>query len=199
MYFRDYLGRSPDRYRRGRFRTDCLWRESRYKVFNANGANIRGCRGRILRKNQRYARNVKALIGTLPAKSHTQKPDSNDFGKATLQRIPDRTMLSCPENIYAMLNPAITTSGVSLWARVRASVRHLRGSLLDRIHAPGRIKEFEYVDPITNETTYLSTGAQYSVLHVGDKQFFFERLTGRFDGTCTSLQERVASGREFCD
>jgi len=78
-------------------------------------------------------------------------------------------------------------------------VRHLIGAGLEFVNAPAKIKEFEYVDPETNDTVYLSTGARYSVLHVGDKQFFFERTTGRFDGTCTSLVERVADGLELCD
>jgi len=87
----------------------------------------------------------------------------------------------------------------TLWRRIRSSVRHLIGAGLEFVNAPAKIKEFEYVDPETNDTVYLSTGARYSVLHVGDKQFFFERTTGRFDGTCTSLVERVADGLELCD
>jgi hypothetical protein len=77
--------------------------------------------------------------------------------------------------------------------------RFLAGNLFEFCHRPGKIREFEYVDPVTDETVYLSTGAQYSVLHVGKKQFYFDRLTGRFDGTCTSLEERVSSGVELGD
>jgi len=73
------------------------------------------------------------------------------------------------------------------------------GRILEFLHSPARLREFEYVDPITNETVYLSTGTRYSVLHVGDKRFFFDRLTGRFDGTCTSLQKRVVDRLQFSD
>jgi len=79
------------------------------------------------------------------------------------------------------------------------AVRDVIGRALEAYHAPAKIREFEYVDQGTNETVYLSTGARYSVLHVGDKRFFFDRLTGRFDGTCTSLQVGVADGLELCD
>jgi hypothetical protein len=82
---------------------------------------------------------------------------------------------------------------------IRAAIRYAVGWWLELIHAPAKIREFEYVDQGTNETVYLSTGARYSVLHVGDKQFFFERTTGRLDGTCTSLVERVSDGLELCD
>lgn len=82
---------------------------------------------------------------------------------------------------------------------IRSLIRRAHGAALEFFHSPAKIREFEYVDSSTNETVYLSTGARYSVLHVGDKQFFFERTTGRFDGTCTSLVERVADGLELCD
>jgi hypothetical protein len=75
----------------------------------------------------------------------------------------------------------------------------LMGRALEALHTPAKIREFEYVDQNTNETVYLSTGARYSVLHVGDKQFFFDRFTGRFDGTCTSLELSVSDGLELRD
>ena len=81
------------------------------------------------------------------------------------------------------------------------SLRNVYGRFLERIHAPAKIREFEYVDPVTNETIYLSTGARYSVLHVGGKQLFFCRTTGRFDGTGSSLflEQGIADGLELVD
>ncbi len=93
----------------------------------------------------------------------------------------------------------ITSRRELLRQRIVDAVRESIGRAFEAFHVPAKIREFEYVDQITNETVYLSTGARYSVLHVGDKQFFFERTTGRFDGTCTSLQERVADGLELLD
>lgn len=84
-----------------------------------------------------------------------------------------------------------------LGAMVRTWMRHALGRALEYSHVPAQIKEFEYVDIRTNETVYLSTGNTYSVLHIGNRRFFFERTTGRFDGTCTSLEERVADGLEL--
>jgi hypothetical protein len=85
----------------------------------------------------------------------------------------------------------------ALWRVTRRILRRAVGFLLEVVHAPARIKEFEYIDPGTNETAYLSTGARYSVLHVGAKRFFFDRVTGRFDGTGELLEERVADGLEL--
>jgi hypothetical protein len=86
-----------------------------------------------------------------------------------------------------------------LGLRLRDLWREGFGRVLEMMHAPAKIKEFEYVDPITNETVYLSTGARYSVLRIGDRHFFFNRLTGRFDGTGTSFQEGVVARLEFLD
>ena len=71
------------------------------------------------------------------------------------------------------------------------------GSMLERSHVAAKIREFEYVDPVTDESVYLSTGARYSVLHVGAKKFFFDRVTGKFDGTGQLLEEGVANGLEL--
>ena len=67
------------------------------------------------------------------------------------------------------------------------------------LHRPARLREFEYVDPISDQTVYLSTGARYSVLHIGNLKLFFDRATGRFDGTCRSLEESVADRLELLD
>jgi hypothetical protein len=70
---------------------------------------------------------------------------------------------------------------------------------MNLLHSPARLKEFEYVDPISDQTIYLSTGARYSVLHIGGLKLFFDRATGRFDGTCRSLEERVEDGLKLFD
>jgi len=70
---------------------------------------------------------------------------------------------------------------------------------MNLLHSPAKLREFEYVDPISDQTVYLSTGARYSVLHVGNLKLFFDRATGRFDGTCRSLEERVEDGLKLLD
>ena len=85
------------------------------------------------------------------------------------------------------------------WAAVRTQLLNLVGRAMDRVHSPAMLKEFEYVDPISDQTVYLSTGARYSVLHVGNVELFFDRATGRFDGTNRSLQERIETGLELFD
>jgi hypothetical protein len=86
-----------------------------------------------------------------------------------------------------------------VWLRAKTSALDLAGWCLEKIKAPARLKEFEFVDPETNETIYLSTGHRYSVLHVRGKRFFFDRITGAFDGTSTSLQDCVTNRLELGD
>ncbi|SRR5258708_4369774 len=103
-------------------------------------------------------------------------------------------MKSDPETLF------VTSRVGLLRLRVQDWWRQSLGWVLEKVlHSPAKIKEFEYVDPITNETVFLSTGARYSVLRVGGRHFFFNRLTGRFDGTGTSLQEGVVARLELLD
>ena|ERR1700722_11079062 len=98
------------------------------------------------------------------------------------------------------MHSPIAESKESIWAKSLQRVVRAAGTVLEFFHAPARIREFEYVDPVTNEIVYLSTGARYSVLHVGAKRLFFDRVTGRFDGTGELLlQERVADRLELLD
>ena len=46
----------------------------------------------------------------------------------------------------------------SLWLRVKSVVLNRVGWYLEKTGAPAKLKEFEFVDPETNETIYLSTG-----------------------------------------
>jgi hypothetical protein len=85
------------------------------------------------------------------------------------------------------------------WLAVRNAVLGIVGRTMNLLHSPARLKEFEYVDPVSDQTVYLSTGARYSVLHIGSLKLFFDRATGKFDGTCRSLEERIESGLELFD
>ena len=102
-------------------------------------------------------------------------------------------MKANPESPFAGSRFSLLRLQLKRWWREKS------GWVLEKLHSPAKIKEFEYVDPITNEAVYLSTGTRYSVLHVGDKQFFFDRVTGRFDGTGESLQLRVSERHELFD
>lgn len=83
--------------------------------------------------------------------------------------------------------------------RLRDSVRNFIGWGLERFRAPARLKPFEFVDPITNETVYVYTDRLYSVLCVGQRRFYFDRITGAFDGTSLELSDLVSGRIELSD
>ena len=68
------------------------------------------------------------------------------------------------------------------------------GWCFEKLKAPAMLKAFEFVDPETDETVYLSTSERFAVLCVGPRRFYFDRLTGKFDGisaAACSIARRV--------
>lgn len=68
------------------------------------------------------------------------------------------------------------------WDRLASAIRMSVGWYLERTKAPAKLEAFEFVDPASDETVYLYTSKRYSVLCVGDRRFYFDRVSGRFDG-----------------
>jgi hypothetical protein len=66
------------------------------------------------------------------------------------------------------------------------------------MHSPALLREFEFVDPETDETIYLYTSGLYSVLCVGSRRLYFNRVSGKFDGT-SAPSNRVARRVELAD
>jgi len=67
--------------------------------------------------------------------------------------------------------------------RCRDLFANLAGWCLERVGAPARLREFEFVDPGTDEIVYLSTGKRFSILSIGARRFYFDRISGKYDGT----------------
>jgi hypothetical protein len=85
------------------------------------------------------------------------------------------------------------------WMRLRDAVRNTAGWSLEKFRTPARLKPFEFVDPITNETVYVYTDRLYSVLCVGQRRFYFDRITGAYDGTSSALPDLVSGRVELAD
>ena len=85
------------------------------------------------------------------------------------------------------------------WQTIKNATLNSIGRAMNLLHSPARLREFEYVDPISDQTVHMSTGARYSVLHIGNLKLFFDRATGRLDGTCRSLEESIADRLELLD
>jgi hypothetical protein len=85
-----------------------------------------------------------------------------------------------------------------LWLRVKSFIFNRIGWCLEKVQAPAKLREFEFVDPASDETVYLYTSKRYSVFCVGDRRFYFDRITGKFDGVSTSAS-LITNGVELGD
>jgi hypothetical protein len=69
-----------------------------------------------------------------------------------------------------------------LWLGIRSAARNMAGWCLEKTKAPARLQTFEFVDPASDETVYLYTSKRYTVFCVGERRFYFDRVSGKFDG-----------------
>jgi len=83
--------------------------------------------------------------------------------------------------------------------RLKDAVRNGIGWCLEKSKAPAKLEVFEFVDPLSDETIYLYTSKTYSVLCIGDRRFYFDRITGKFDGVSSPPELRVADGLKLSD
>ena len=72
------------------------------------------------------------------------------------------------------------------------------GRTMNGFHSPAVMQPFEYVDPVTDETLDLYTNKRLSVLCIGDRRYYFDRITGKFDGVLSSMVE-IAGRIELAD
>jgi hypothetical protein len=82
--------------------------------------------------------------------------------------------------------------------RTKDAFINMIGWCLEKVEAPARLNAFEFVDPVSDETIYLSTSKRYSILCVGDRRFYFDRISGRFDGISAPTR-LIPGGIEFRD
>ena len=51
------------------------------------------------------------------------------------------------------------------------------------------IRPFTHEDAVTGETISVTIAPQYSILTVGDREYYFKRETGAFDSTAIAARE----------
>jgi hypothetical protein len=73
--------------------------------------------------------------------------------------------------------------GATLIDVAKLKAREWLGRFAGRIGAPGAIKATEIHDPLTGQRITVTVGAFFVRLTVNGRDFYFDRLTGRFDGT----------------
>ncbi len=59
--------------------------------------------------------------------------------------------------------------------------------ILNKIGLPGIIRESVINDDLTNQKITIKTGVLFTVLTVNGRDYYFNRLSGKFDGTGSKL------------
>jgi hypothetical protein len=78
------------------------------------------------------------------------------------------------------------TDGASnaTWLDIRIGrIRQWFGRLLNGLNVPGAIKPVDYQDIVTGNHVVVSVGALFVRMSVNGRDYYFNRITGKFDGT----------------
>lgn len=68
---------------------------------------------------------------------------------------------------------------------IRGRVREGFGWFLNKLHIPGAIQPCEIADPVTGNEITIAPGRFYFRISVNGRDYYFDRVSGRFDGTGT--------------
>jgi hypothetical protein len=68
-------------------------------------------------------------------------------------------------------------------AELKFKAKVVMGRLLSKLGLPGFIKPVEHFDEYTGQHIQITTSAYFTKLSINGRDYFFHRLSGRFDGT----------------
>jgi hypothetical protein len=83
--------------------------------------------------------------------------------------------------------PSPAVAGVDTWQRIKDHARLALGRWSDCARLPGLVRPTRYNDPLTGNLIEVSVSGSATILSVNGRDYAFDRLTGRFTGTGTSL------------
>ncbi|SRR6266568_1855813 len=73
-------------------------------------------------------------------------------------------------------------AGATWWQITRGRLRERVGALLSWVRIPGAISQATIDDPVTHQHIEVHVTALYTRLTVDGRDYYFDRLTGRYDG-----------------
>ena len=72
---------------------------------------------------------------------------------------------------------------VSYTDRWQGEPRRLCGQLLNSLRIPGPIRSYKIADPVNNQIITISVGDRFIRISVNGSDYYFNRLTGKYEGT----------------
>ncbi len=79
--------------------------------------------------------------------------------------------------------PRPTVQGATRWQIFRTHVSLAAGKVLRWLGVPGAVRNTEIVDDLTGQRINIRVGVLFTRISVNDRDYYFRRLGGRFDGT----------------
>lgn len=76
----------------------------------------------------------------------------------------------------------------SRWETIKTRLREAMGRFLNRRRVAGAVQPINFNDPLTGNHIEVVINPLFTVLSVNGRDYYFKRLTGRFDGTGESSQ-----------
>lgn len=88
------------------------------------------------------------------------------------------------ERVYKFPVPDSPSSmGSTKWQILRGRFRETVGRLMTKLRAPGAIRDTEIDDTLTGQNIRIRVGYSFTRITIDGRDYYFDRLTGRFDGT----------------
>lgn len=73
--------------------------------------------------------------------------------------------------------------GASRWTITKESIKQRMGFLLNFLRIPGLVRPIKVYDRLTNTHIEVRLGGFFTVVSVDGKDYYFQRLTGKYDGS----------------
>src|SRR5437773_381498 len=74
----------------------------------------------------------------------------------------------------------------SRWQTLVARVRGAIGHAMTRLGVGGLVHDLDYTDKVTGRHLEIRVGDMFTRISVDGRDYYFRRLTGKFDGTGTN-------------
>jgi len=78
-----------------------------------------------------------------------------------------------------------TRAGSTRAERAHLRLRELASRLFDKIGVPGFVRDAKITDELTGHSINIRARGLFTKITVNGRDYYFHRLTGRFDGTGT--------------
>lgn len=76
-----------------------------------------------------------------------------------------------------------SSEGARWWQVIGTRLREKLGAALNRRRVPGAIRPMTFSDPVTGDEVRVSVTALFTRLSINGRDYYFNRLSGDFDGT----------------